>query len=1066
MKYYIKGHQQNFWNLLKENAINNEDEVCFSFYEYSGEEKQLIKLTRGDLVDKSSAIAATLKNRQAKKGDKVVIFSTQTADNVLSAFGSILAGTIFTIIPPPTDSNKMMRFLSVVESCNPKFILCGDLIQGEITEVLEKVREDKKYSSLLQDIQVINVENCSEQKNFIPEEISLDDTVYIQYSSGSTSAPKGVMVSYGNLVSAVNLSIEPIQTNRIFGWVPFFHNLGLVFLIFTSALDKDISIGIMSPQAFLEKPSRWFEGISDFKADSTLAPNSVYESYPKLVPASKIKGLDLSMLKTLLNGSELVTYSTMKQFADEYKDFGITIDKFLVGYGLAEATCGVTANTYYSEEERIKIDFDKYQAGKLALASENTANEIEFVGNGEAIKDAIIKIVNPTTLEECADDEFGELWVQAPFVAQGYYENENATRETFNGELKGHKGKFLRTGDLGIIKNRKVYITGRIKELIIINGVNILPNDISVKLKESIAELKDATIVPFSVVKEEKERLIIISEISEKVAKEANLSELVNKINSCISKYFEVSPYHTAFVKEGVLPRSDNGKVSIMKAASFYKEEKLKLIDLGEKDNLKENNEPIKYNTETEKALGDIINKEFSYKARIKDNLLNLGMDSLQVLGLTTSIENMFSVGIPISFIFDNPTIEKVGEYIDKTLSGEDVSLLEKDKSYLYDEVRLDESIRPKKYETENPLMKNVLITGTTGFVGAYLINTLISETKAKLYCHVRAKNEEDGFRRLKENLEYYKLWKDEYKEYIVPVVGSLDKPLLGIKEEKYNHLTKIIDTVYHNGAILNFIYPYERLKDTNVLGTVRTIDFACQGKQKYYNYISSYSVFDNTSHFKKRVSEDDPLSSCTGYFLSYSESKWVSENIVHVARERGLRAAIYRPGEITGDNKTGIWKYSDSISRTIKAMMQTKTYPDIDMKIHMTQVDYIAEAIIYISRQGKSYGKAYNLLNSVHIPINELGRIVNECGYETKGIDYATWKENLFKSGSEHPLKLLESLFKIVKKNPSENFESRYGEMAPVLETTNTDKALEGTDIKCEPMNAELISKYLKNFV
>lgn len=1066
MKYYIKGNQQNFWTLLKENAINNEEEVCFSFYEYYGEEEKIIKLTRGDLVYKSLSIASMLKNRQAEKGDKVVIFSTQTADNVISALGSILAGTIFTIIPPPTDSNKMMRFLSVVESCNPKFILCGNLILNEISEVLEKVKKDEKYSSLLENLQIINVEKCDEHKDFVPEEVSLDDTIYIQYSSGSTSAPKGVMVSYGNLISAINLSSEPIQPKRIFGWVPFFHNLGLVFLIFTPALDKEVSIGIMSPKAFLEKPSRWFEGISDFKADSTLAPNSVYESYPKLVPAKKLKDIDLSSLKTLVNGSELVTYSTMKQFADEYQDFGITIDKFLVGYGLAEATCGVTANTYYSEEERIKIDFDKYQSGKLALATDNTVNEIEFVGNGEAIKDVTIKIVNPTTLEECDDDEFGELWVQAPFVAQGYYENENATKETFDGELKGHDGKFLRTGDLGIIKDRKVYITGRIKELIIINGVNILPNDISVKLKDSIAELKDATIVPFSVVKEDKERLIIVSEISDKVEKDIDLNEIVNKINSCISKYFEISPYHVGFVKEGVLPRADNGKVSIMKAAGLYKEEKLSLINLGEKDNLSENNEPIQYSTETEKVLGDIINNEFSHKARSNDNLLNLGMDSLQVLGLTTNIENIFSVSIPISFIFDNPTIEKIGEYVDKTLSGEDVSLLEKDKTYLYDEVKLDESIYAKEYESENPPMKNVLITGTTGFVGAYLINTLIDETKAKLYCHVRARNEEDGFKRLKENLEYYKLWKDEYKEYIVPVVGSLDEPLLGIEEEKYNHLAEVIDTVYHNGAILNFIYPYERLKDTNVLGTVRTIDFACQGKQKYYNYISSYSVFDNTSHFNKTVSEDDPLSSCTGYFLSYSESKWVSENIVHVARERGLRAAIYRPGEITGDNKTGIWKYSDSISRTIKAMIQTKTYPDIDMKIHMTQVDYIAEAIIYISRQGKSYGKAYNLLNNVHIPINELGRIVNECGYETKGIDYATWKENLFKSGSEHPLKLLESLFKIVKKNPCENFESRYGEMAPVLETTNTDNALKGTNIKCEPMNAELISKYLKNFV
>ncbi|NSB33810.1 acyl-CoA synthetase (AMP-forming)/AMP-acid ligase II [Clostridium saccharoperbutylacetonicum] len=242
MKYYIKGYQDNFWKVLNENARENENDICFSFYEYSGEEKQVITLTRANLVEKSLSIASMLKRRKAQKGDKVVIFSTQTADNVLSVLGSVLAGTIFTIIPPPTDSNKMMRFLSVVESCNPKFILCGDSIEDEIHSVLEKVKKDEKYNSLLENLQVINVEKCTEDKDFIPEEVSLDDIIYIQYSSGSTSEPKGVMVSYGNVVSLVNLSKESMQNKRLFGWVPFFHNLGLVYLMFSPILDKELSV--------------------------------------------------------------------------------------------------------------------------------------------------------------------------------------------------------------------------------------------------------------------------------------------------------------------------------------------------------------------------------------------------------------------------------------------------------------------------------------------------------------------------------------------------------------------------------------------------------------------------------------------------------------------------------------------------------------------------------------------------------------------------------------------------------------------------------------------------------
>ncbi|MCR3759638.1 thioester reductase domain-containing protein [Clostridium felsineum] len=1065
MNYYVEKNQENFWNLLTENASTNGNNACFSFYDYSKKERQIIELTRNDLVQKSASVATMLKNNGAKKGDRVLIFSTQTADNILSIIGSILAGTIFTIIPLPENHSKVIRFLSVIESCTPKFILADTIFKDKINTILSELKEDKQYKSLIESLKVIYIDEYETNKSFTPEKLSLDDIVYIQYSSGSTSAPKGVMISYGNIISAINSALSILSKGRIFGWAPFFHNLGLVNLALAPIIKKSICAGIMSPEAFLEKPLRWFECISDFKAEITMAPNSVYESYPKLVPAKKLNNIDLSNLKTLINGSEIVSHSTLEKFANEYKDFGITIDKFLVGYGLSETTCTATCSDHYSEAQRMILDLDEYQNGKLVFANENTKNTIEFIGNGKAINTTTAKIVNPTTLKECSENEFGELWIKGPCIAQGYYKNKKATEETFKAKLEGYDGEFLRTGDLGIIKDGYAYITGRIKELIIINGVNIMPNDITVKLKDSMPELNSSVIVPFSILKDDKEKLVVISEIPNTLIN-ANLGALQNRINSCLLDYFEISAHYIGFVKKGELPRADNGKISILKTANLYKQGKLNLISLGNENTEKKTNKVIHYNTETEKTLGTIISNDFSYKVTRDENLLNLGMDSLQVLQLTTNIENTFDVSIPVAFIFENPTLDKIGEYIDKSLKGEDVSLLEKDKTYLYDEVKLDENIKAKEYETENPPMENVFVTGTTGFVGAYLIYSLINQTKSRIYCHVRAKNKEAGFTRLKENMEHYKLWKDEYREYIVPVIGNLEAPLLGIGEGEYKHLTEIVDTVYHNGALLNFVYPYERLKTTNVLSTVKTIEFSCTGKQKFYNYVSSYSAFDNPSHFGKVVPEDDPLKDCTGYFLPYSETKWVSENIIHVARERGLKASIFRPGEITGDNKNGIWKYGDSVSRTIKAMITTKTYPNIDMKVHMTQVDYIADAIVYISRQGKLYGKAYNLLNNVHIPSRKLGEIINECGYETKPLDYAVWKENLLKSDSEHPLKLLESLFKKAKKNPMENIECRYGEMEPILETSNTDEALKGTGITCPPIDKELISKYLKNFV
>ena len=701
----------------------------------------------------------------------------------------------------------------------------------------------------------------------------------------------------------------------------------------------------------------------------------------------------------------------------------------------------------------------------MVLVDEIHRNKMQFISGGKILDHTNVKIVNPDTNEICEDDEFGEIWIQGVTVANGYHANEVGSKETFNGELKSHEGYYLRTGDLGIIKGDHIFITGRAKELIIINGNNILPNDIVSKIRESIPLLEYASIVPFSVFQEGKEKLIIILEIPDKIINSISIPSIAQEISASVYEFFDISPYDIAVIKGGTLPKADNGKVSLLAARQGYIDNNLELIYSRETKNTKEIAcDVVKMETETEEILFEIIKDELSYKAKRDDNLLKMGMDSLEVVELATIIDNKFSVNIPVGFIFENPTIEFLGTYIDKSLRGENLSEFSKDKSYLYDECKLDEEITFKPYKDSNPKMENVLVTGTTGFVGAYLLYNILKQSEATIYCHVRAKDEEQGYNRIKENMEYYKLWNEEYSQRIIPVIGSADRPLMGIEPALYKVLTKIIDTVFHNGAILNFIYPYNRLKDTNVYGTVESIRFASINKSKYYNYVSSYSVFDNPKYFGERILEDNKLEDCRGYFLSYSETKWVSEKIIGIARERGLKAAIHRPGEITGANDTGIWKYSDSVTRTIKSIMDSKLYVNVDLKFHMTQVDYIAKAMVAIAKQGSSYGRAFNLLNPISITLSQLGEMIGTCGYETTAIGYEEWRENLFKSGNEHPLKLLESLFR-VEKEPGEDLTSRYGERAAILDTSNTVKALEGTGIVCEPMNIDLIRKYIKNF-
>jgi len=659
------------------NTMENENEICYTFYEHGGVISK--RITRKLLLETSLGIAKELQTRGIKKGDCVIIFSTQTSDNIYSVMGAMLAGAIFTLIPLPVDEGKRMRFESVVHSCEPKFILCDQ----------EKLNQlpNQQFS-----IPVIDCTQCYEHEGFTPVKLELDDLIYIQYTSGSTSAPKGIMVSYGNLISAVNLSPRSTELKRIFGWVPFFHNLGLIFLVFMPALMKHVSVGIISQTLFLEHPEEWLLGLHNFKADCTLAPNSAYDLYPRLVPASKLKGIDLSRIEALLNGSEMVKNSTMERFSKEYESLGLQQNCFCVGYGLSETTCGVAAQLNYTAEDTMDIEFDSYRSGKLVLAEKQDSETIQFVSNGTKMHDTVVKIVNPATLDVCEENQFGEIWVQSPNVTQGYYKNEKATRECYHWKLKGYDGEFLRTGDMGIMQDENLYVTGRIKELIIINGNNILPNDIITKLEETVEETRDFTMIPFSVMDEAKERLILVLGVKDAKIPEIHF-DFLDQISENLLRYFDVTPYEIVIVRNSMLPHTDSGKLSTHKVVELYQDHKLVDIRPNSTSGMRQAASEIQYATSTQKALSTFISKTFHVKALPTENILNYGMDSLQVMEFTAYIEDYFSISIPVSYIFENPSIEKIGEYIDRAAAGEDLSILEKDKRFLYDEVQLDQKI-------------------------------------------------------------------------------------------------------------------------------------------------------------------------------------------------------------------------------------------------------------------------------------------------------------------------------------------------------------------------------------
>ncbi len=276
--------------------------------------------------------------------------------------------------------------------------------------------------------------------------------------------------------------------------------------------------------------------------------------------------------------------------------------------------------------------------------------------------------------------------------------------------------------------------------------------------------------------------------------------------------------------------------------------------------------------------------------------------------------------------------------------------------------------------------------------------------------------------------------------------------------------LSEDIEAIYQNGALLNFVFPYEFLKGTNVRGTIETLRLACTGKPKYYHYISSYSVYDTPNNKGKRVYENDPLTTSRGFSLAYSETKWVSEKLVEIAKKRGLYAVIYRPGDITGASN-GIWDMEDMVSRMIVGMIQMKAIPRTSYCVHMTPVDFVADAIACISRKKEALNHAFNLVNPKPLPMKELVSYVRDCGYPVRYISFPAWKNRLKQSdASQNAMTLLACLFETGTEN-NPGVLRHFAGKDTIYDTTNANLLLNQSGISCPPIDREMIAAYLEYF-
>jgi thioester reductase-like protein len=376
-------------------------------------------------------------------------------------------------------------------------------------------------------------------------------------------------------------------------------------------------------------------------------------------------------------------------------------------------------------------------------------------------------------------------------------------------------------------------------------------------------------------------------------------------------------------------------------------------------------------------------------------------------------------------------------------------------------EAVLDPEIQPKN-ALNGSAPERVLLTGATGFLGSFVLIELLRHTRADVYCLVRAANAEEGARKLRKVLEAYGLWDEELSSRIVPVVGDLSEPLLGLGPERFEELAGEIDVIYHSGASVNWVYPYNALKPTNVLGTQEVLRLAVRNRVKPLHFISTLGVFPLVGRSGVEVvREDDDLSHGGSLYNGYTQSKWVAEMLVETARARGLPVCVYRPSLITGDSRTGAWNKDDFTCKMIKTWAGLGTAPEVGTKLNLVPVDYVSRAIVSLSLRDGSLGKRFHLANPHPVGVDDLVSWIETFGYPIKRIPYDRWRADLLNPTRGLRQDTLYSMAPLLSMSAAADGPTLVGKM-PEFDCRNTREALSGTEISCPQVDGELMENYL----
>ncbi len=636
------------------------NEAAFTFLVDGEEEKE--SFSYAQLDRRARQIAGELLARGAA-GQRVLLLFPPGLDFIASLFGCLYAGALAVPVNPPDPlrmAATMPRLQAVVDDARARFVLgSGEIVRFVAGELAGRHNPE-----------MLVVEQIPEEAEApaVPAVGDENQPALLQYTSGSTGRPRGIVLSHANLMySFAGMHREDVEDTVGVCWLPPYHDFGLIAGILLPVYSGRHAV-LMSPLSFVERPLRWLEAISRYRGTTTGSPNFGYDLCVRKMRPEECDGLDLSCWKIAVVGAEPVRAETLARFTETFRPYGFRPETFMPAYGLAEIVLNATSGHWWELPVVRSFSRRALEENRVEPCSADDPEAIRLVGCGKPWHWERLAIVDPKTRRKLESGQVGEIWIESPQVGLGYWNRREETARTFHARLVGRRnGRFLRTGDLGFVHEGQLFVTGRIKELIILDGRNYYPHDIEQAVCRSHSALRPNEGAAFSCEIGGRERLVVVYEVRR--LKRHRPEEIVAAICRCLAEEYLLVPHAVVLIPGGTLPKTSSGKTRRRTCREMFLKKQLPVVAQWCAEDHRatsgENTRFVAPRTPLEKQLAAVWAEVLRVdRVGVHDNFFALGGNSLLATELYLRLKELLPVEFPLAQLFEQPTVAGLTEWI------------------------------------------------------------------------------------------------------------------------------------------------------------------------------------------------------------------------------------------------------------------------------------------------------------------------------------------------------------------------------------------------------------------